>query len=278
VIIDSHAHLWQRARNPQPWIDSDTMRAIDRDFWVEDLAGMQAATGIDGAIVVQAINSLDETRDLLAAVDGRMIRGVVGWVDLEGDVAAQLFSLGDGVTGSLVGIRHLAHLDPDPDWLLRPAVGRGLEALADAGLPFDLVVRPDQLGVAAAVVAEHPRVAFVVDHLGKPPIASGALERWSSDLAKVAAHPQVFAKLSGLTIEADWRAWSVDDLRPVVDLALEVFGPDRLLFGSDWPLVELTGGPASWLDVARQLVDDAHHDAVFGDNALSFYTPRSDRA
>ena len=271
MIIDTHAHLWRRDRHPQPWIDPGS--AIDRDFWVEDLARAQEASGIDGAIVVQAAHALSEGHDLLAASDGRVIRGVVAWVDVEGDVAAQLSALRSGVGGHrLVGIRHLAHVDPDPGWLDRPSVGAGFEALD--GLPFDLVVRADQLELAARVVARHPGVSFVLDHIGKPPITA-ALDEWRSGLLALAALPNVVAKLSGITIEASWATWTTADLAPAARIAIDAFGPSRLMFGSDWPLVDLCGGLDAWLSAATELTEGfspAERSAFFGGTAAATYS------
>lgn len=268
TVIDAHAHLWTRARTPQPWIDPASMAAIDRDFGVADLREAQEAAGIDGAVLVQSSNALDETRELLALVDGAAVRGVVGWVDLEGDIARQLVELGGAaaappataVRAGLVGIRHLAHQDPDPAWLGRPAVGRGLTALGELGLPFDLVVLPEQLALAAEVARAHPGTRFVLDHLGKPPLASGDLTAWRADLATFGGLGNVFAKLSGLAIEGDWTAWSAGDLRGPVEAALEIFGPSRLMFGSDWPLVRLTRGLDGWLAALHELIDGLSAD------------------
>ncbi|MDN4613914.1 amidohydrolase family protein [Leifsonia sp. F6_8S_P_1B] len=277
TVLDAHAHLWTRASTPQPWIDPGSMAAIDRDFGVADLGEAQQAAGIDGALLVQSSNDLRETRDLLALVDGAAVRGVVGWVDLEGDVAQQLEELGGGageVPAGLVGIRHLAHQDPDPQWLGRPAVGRGLDALGDLGLPFDLVVLPAQLPLAAEVARAHPGTRFVLDHLGKPPLASGDLAAWRSDLAALGRLDNVVAKLSGLAIEGDWAGWTVDDLREPVEAALAAFGPSRLMFGSDWPLVRLTRGLDAWLEALRTLLGDLSGDeraAVFAGTAERTY-------
>lgn len=277
MILDAHAHLWQRDRTPQPWIDPVSMAPIDRDFWLDDLRAAQREAGIEGTILVQSANSPQETLGLLALAGGPddTVRGVVGWIDLTSDVPAQLERVRKALGGEyLVGIRHLAHQDPDDHWLRRPDVGAGLEALAEAGLVFDLVVRPDQLGDAAAVVAEHPAVSFVLDHLGKPPIAGGDLVDWSRGLRAVAESPNVSAKLSGLVIEAEWSSWSIDDLREPVDLALEVFGPSRLMFGSDWPLTRVTGGLTGWVDAARELASPLSHgerDDIFGGTAAAVY-------
>jgi len=265
-VIDSHAHLWQRSRTPQPWIDPESMAVIDQDFWTDDLVAVQAEVGIDGAILVQSSNSARETADLLAIAGHPSVVGVVGWIDLEGDVSAQLAALD---SPHLVGIRHLAHQDPDHEWLLRPSVD--FAALAAAGLPFDLVVNPSQLALAATAVASNPGTHFVLDHLGNPPIASGDLDEWRSGVARLAALDNVSVKLSGITLQTDWASWTVDDLRQPIDIALDLFGPERMLFGSDWPLVMLASSLSAWIEIVREFIPAEHHDAVFSGNAERVY-------
>lgn len=283
MIVDAHAHLWRLAETPQPWIDPAAgMAAIDTDFWFDDLRVLQRAARIDRTVLVQTANSTAETLSFLelAARHPDAVAGVVGWVDLAGDVDAGLAGLAAASGGErLVGIRHLVHQDPDPAWLERAEVGHGLDRLAAAGLPYDLVLRPDQLELATRVVARHPETRFVLDHLGKPPIAGGPsveLARWHRGIAALAAHPNVVAKLSGLGTEADWNGWTDADLRPVVERALEVFGHERLLFGTDWPVSLLAGGPIRWMESARALLeviglDEAALAGVFGENATTVY-------
>jgi L-fuconolactonase len=248
-LIDAHVHLWNRATDPQPWIDPVTMAAIDRDFSSGDLQRMLVQTRIDRAVVVQAGNSLAETRRLLDD-PGRCIAGVVGWIDLTGDAGAQLDALA-GTRRRLVGIRHLVHVDPDPDWLSRPDVGASLKELGVRRLCFDLVLRSWQLAQAATVAAAHPEVRFVVDHLGGVAETTDDAD-WASDLRALAAYPNVYAKISGLAgLVADPAR-----LRRVVDVALEAFGPHRLMYGSDWPLACLGAGPVAWRAEVAELIDE----------------------
>jgi L-fuconolactonase len=249
-VVDAHVHLWNRTTDPQPWIDPATMAAIDRDFTAGDLQRMLHETGADRAVVVQAGNSLAETRRLLAG-PGAGVAGVVGWIDLTGDAGAQLQALGTGTRRRLVGIRHLVHVDPDPQWLSRPEVGAALADLGARDLSFDLVVRSWQLPLAGTVAGAHPGVRFVVDHLGG--VAETADDAgWESGLRALAEYPNVYAKISGLAgIVAD-----PSRLRRVVGAAVEAFGPDRLMYGSDWPLARLGAGPVAWRAAVTELIGE----------------------
>lgn len=265
VVVDGHLHTWDRSRHAQDWIDPIAMAAIDADFPVPvaraELAAL-AARGVSGCVVVQCVNTLGETLDLLAdAVGVPEVRGVVGWLDLTADVPAQVAALRAAPGGErLVGVRHVTFVEPDAGWLRRADVGRGLDALGAAGLAFDVLVPHERLALAAEVVRRHPGTRFVLDHLGKVPMRSTRLVDWARDLARVAAAPNVVAKVSGLVTEADRDAWSVEDVRPVLDHALATFGPDRLMFGSDWPLVRLAGGYPGWLEAYLELTADLAPD------------------
>lgn len=275
-VLDAHLHVWERAKHPQPWIDPSTMAAIDKDFPPASAADVLHRNGVGGCVVVQAVNDLAETVDLLAgtrALD--TVAGVVGWVDLTGDVPAQVAVLRSGPGGEkLVGIRHVTFEEDDERWLSRDDVGHGLDALARLGLPFDLLVGHHQLAQAADVVRDHPRTTFVLDHLGKVPLRGTELVDWARDLALVADRPNVVAKVSGLVTEDEPGRWSVERLRPVVRHALRTFGAGRLLFGSDWPLAEIEGGYGAWLHAYLELTDHlpaAARTAVDGQNAARVY-------
>lgn len=275
-ILDAHLHMWERAKHPQPWIDPDTMAGIDKDFPPPSAASELNRPGVLGGIAVQAVNDIDETAYLLSTTrELDAVAGVVGWLDLTGDVPAQVAALRAEPGGEkLVGIRHVTFVEDDEHWLLRDDVGRGLEALAELGLTFDVLVGHHQLAQAAEVARAHPRTTFVLDHLGKVPLRSTALVDWAWGLVSVAAQPNVVAKLSGLVTEDEPGQWSATRLRPVVDHALRTFGPRRLLFGSDWPLVELAGGYEPWLRAYLELSDHlsaGDRAAVDGQNAARTY-------
>jgi L-fuconolactonase len=260
-VVDSHVHVWERERHAQPWLDPDRMAAINQDFPVARAETELASRGVSGFVAVQCVNAMAETVDLLADLDGsHLARGVVGWVDLTADVPEQIDKLRAGPGGDrLVGVRHVT-FEEDAGWLGRPDVGRGLTDLGAAGLTFDILIGHEQLPLAAAVVREHESTAFVLDHLGKVPMTSTTLVTWARGLTELAACPNVVAKVSGVVTEDDWTSWSVERLRPVLDHALATFGPDRLMFGSDWPLVELAGGYGPWLDAYLELTDDLTPD------------------
>jgi L-fuconolactonase len=271
--IDAHHHLWDLDRRPQPWLTGDALEPINRTFRLPDLEPLLAAHGIDATVLVQSSSSADETRDLLgiAADSGGRIAGVVGWADL---TDPELPAVLDALTGPLVGIRHQVQDEADPWWLARPEVRDGLAAVGRAGLVYDLLVTPAQLTATVATVQALPEVDFVLDHAGKPPIAADAWEPWAGQLAALAALPNVSCKLSGLITEADWDSWRPRDVLPYARKVLDTFGPDRVLFGSDWPVCTLAGRYADVYALAEQAVaglDPAERAAVLGGNAARIY-------
>ncbi|MEF3405558.1 amidohydrolase family protein [Agromyces sp. CCNWLW203] len=297
-LVDAHVHLWDLSLTPHPWI-AVAMSAIDRDFTGRDLAAQlgevegeneaDASAGdaraheaaaptvvVTGAVVVQADHSLDETTWLLdQAAASSAVLGVVGWVDLTGDVTAQLDEFaGHPAAALLRGLRHLAHVDADPGWLTRDDVAAGVTELGRRGLAFDLVVRPWQLGQATALARRAPGTRLVLDHLGNPPLEAADAESWRSGLAALAECENVSAKVSGLASGADAAA-TPDGLDRAFDAALSDFGPERLMFGSDWPLVRLSaGGYAGWLAEYLRLTAPlaaAERDAIDAGTARSVY-------
>ena len=237
MTVDAHHHVWDLFVRDQDWIPERS--PLRRNFTLDDLTPQAQAAGVDRTVLVQTITVPEETPEFLAlAAAHDLIAGVVGWTDLtRPDITDKLSRLRELPGGHyLKGIRHQVQGEPDPEWLLRPDVRRGLAAVAEAGLVYDLVVLPHQLPACTKAAAAIPQLTFVLDHLGKPPIASGTLKPWATDLHALAALPNTAAKLSGLVTEADPDSWAVDDLRPYTDTALEAFGPARLMFGSDWPV------------------------------------------
>ncbi|WP_256962389.1 amidohydrolase [Streptomyces sp. NRRL B-24572] len=276
-IIDAHHHVWDLSVRPQSWISGDRLAPLARSFTLDDLAPEARAAGVTATVVVQTVCVPEETPELLAlAADSDLVAGVVGWTDLTApDITDTLAALREAPGGHhLVSIRHQVQDEPDPRWLLRPDVRRGLTAVARAGLTYDLVITPHQLPAATAVAASLTGLTFVLDHLGKPPIATGTLDPWAADLRRFAALPNTVAKLSGLLTEAAPGRWRTDDLRPYTDTALDAFGPHRLLYGSDWPVSTLQADYTHVLRLTEQLTEalsPTEKDAVFRHNATRVY-------
>jgi L-fuconolactonase len=276
MIVDAHHHFWDPAAADYPWL-TDELATIRRAFGPSDLEPVLRTNGVGATVVVQTRSSLEETVDFLAIADAAaFVRGVVGWVDLTDlGVADTIAALRERLGGEhLVGIRHQAHDEPDPDWLVRDDVVRGIEAVGRAGLVYDLLVRSRELPAALALAQRLPEVRFVIDHVAKPPIASGALEPWASRIAPFRELEHVACKVSGMVTEADWSTWTPADLQPYVDHVLGVFGPDRLLFGSDWPVCLLAASYDQVLDGARvalATLGDDDQAKVFGLTASRVY-------
>jgi L-fuconolactonase len=276
-VVDAHQHFWDLTVRDQDWITGPAMAPIRRNFSLEDLEPEARAAGVTATVLVQTVTVAEETPEFLALAAGSdLVAGVVGWTDLTdpgiGDTLAALRALPGG--GKLVGIRHQVQGEPDPEWLLRPEVRRGLAAVAEAGLAYDLVLLPHQLPAAARTAALLPELTFVLDHLGKPPIATGDLEPWAHHLGNLAARPNTFCKLSGMVTEAAWDSWTADGLRPYADTVLGAFGPARVMFGSDWPVSTLAASYGEVLETARTLTDGLSADertAVFATTARRAY-------
>ncbi len=270
--LDAHQHFWRYNASEFAWMTGD-MAALRRDFLPADLAAEQAKIGFDGSIAVQARQSVAETRWLLeqAAANPR-IRGIVGWLDLRSDrLDADLDEF--AANPLLRGLRHVVQNEPD-GFMLGPEFLRGVGKLRARGLTYDILIYAHQLPQACELARRLPDQPFVLDHMAKPPIAAGKLQPWASDLRKLAAAPNVCCKLSGLVTEADWRAWKPADFRPYLDVALDAFGPRRLMIGSDWPLCTLA---ASYRQ-AMQIVTDyiprlsaGEQAGILGRNAARFY-------
>jgi L-fuconolactonase len=248
-VIDAHQHFWDPATADYPWL-TDEVASLRRRYGPEDLEPELQANGIACSVAVQARSSLEDTHMLLELAAGApFVAGVVGWVDLTGDVPAQLAALPE----ALVGVRHQVHDEDDSAWLLRDDVQRGIAALGDAGLPFDLLVRTRELPAAIETVRRNATVTFVLDHVAKPPLRTGELGEWARNVAALAALPNVVCKLSGLVTEAE----PGTDFAPVIEQALAWFGPERCMFGSDWPVCLLAAGYADVLALVRELVPES---------------------
>jgi L-fuconolactonase len=275
--IDAHQHFWDPARASYPWMVGEALDPIRRAFTPDDLAPELAVEDISGTVLVQTISSLDETREFLGlAARWDFIRGVVGWVDLTAPaVGDELDALLAGPGGErLVGIRHQVHDEADPDWLRRPDVRRGLLAVRDRGLRYDLLLRAREIPAAVDTVAALEHLEFVLDHIGKPRIVDGQDNEWQEGMPQLAALPNVAVKLSGMVTEADWFSWTPADLRRFTEPILEWFGIERLMFGSDWPVCLLAssyGGVVRGLEEALGQLPAGDKARIFGLNAQRVY-------
>jgi L-fuconolactonase len=281
VLIDAHHHLWDLDRRPQPWLDDPDLARIRRAFTPDDLRATAtqpiAGRRLHGTVAVQCIPDVPETEDLLALAEQEpMIEAVVGWADLTSPVIGEVLDrLLAGPGGAyLRSLRHLVQGETDPGWLQRPDVERGLAVVRDRGLSYDVLVHSHQLDQAINLAERFPDLPQVLDHAGKPDIARRELADWRRQVRRLAAHEQVVCKLSGLITEADHDSWTTADIRPVWDVLLASFGPDRLMFGSDWPVANLAGGWNRWAATVDELLTDCAENeihALLAGTATAFY-------
>jgi L-fuconolactonase len=272
VIVDSHQHYWRITRGDYGWL-TPRLQPIFRDFMPADMAPLLAAAGVSRTIAVQAAPSEAETDFLLGlARDEPSIAGVVGWTDFDSPNAARRIAA-MAQDPLLVGLRPMIHDIADPDWMLSAAVGEALAAMQRAGLVFDALVRPAHLARLRALAVRHPELTIVIDHCAKPAIRDGAMQPWAADMAALAGRQNVAVKLSGLATEAG-EGWTASELAPYVVHVLKVFGPDRLLWGSDWPVLGLAGDYAGWMAATARLLEQLTAEAragVMGANAIRIY-------
>jgi len=273
MLIDAHQHFWIYNSSEYGWID-DSMAGIRRDFLPEDLDSELSESKFDGSVAVQARQTLDETRWLLELAEATpKIFGVVGWVDLcSPDAHAQLKEFARNP--KLVGLRHVVQAEPDDRFLLRPDFLRGIALLEEFELAYDILIYTLHLPVAAEFVAQFPRQRFVLDHLAKPPIKAGKIDRWADGIRRLAAFPNVFCKLSGLVTEADWQQWTQEQIHPYLDVAFDAFGSDRLMIGSDWPVCLVAATYGRVMGVVKDYIGRHCPEAlesVLGGNAQRFW-------
>lgn len=271
--IDAHQHFWRYSPKEYEWID-DAMSSLQRDFLPQDLKPELDRTGFEGAIAVQARQTLEETRWLLQLAGAApFILGVVGWVDLRSaEVDAQLSEF--CANPKFVGVRHVVQSEPDDRFLLQPEFLRGIALLEDFDLTYDILVYPRHLPVATEFVKRFPRQRFVLDHMAKPFIKEGSIEQWRTHIRQLAQHPNVCCKLSGLVTEADWKNWKSADIQPYLDVAFEAFGSERLMIGSDWPVCTVAGSYTRVMNIVIEYLaryPEAMQNAVLGGNAAKFW-------
>ncbi|WP_329343420.1 amidohydrolase family protein [Streptomyces sp. NBC_00663] len=280
-LVDSHHHVWNLDHRPQPWLDEPGHESIRRTYGVDDLrrdaTRPLAGRRLTSAVLVQCVTSVSETQELLVlAGQDPLIGAVVGWADLTspaiGDVLDTLLAGPGG--GHLRALRHIVQGESDPAWLQHPAVERGLRALRDRGLGYDVLIRDHQFPQAIRLAQRFPDLPLVLDHAGKPPVGRHGLSGWERKIRVLAGNPHVRCKVSGLITEADHHRWTIDDIRPVWDVLLPAFGADRLMFGSDWPVCVLAGGWNRWAATVEELLAGcsvAETDAILAGTATDFY-------
>jgi len=274
--IDAHHHLWDRSQADfdYSWQESKSMSGICRDFLPEHLLPLIQQAEIDRTVVVQTQHHLQENRWALQLAERHdWIAGVVGWVDLTGlDCEDQVLEFKQHP--KFVGVRHVVQDEPDDEFMVRDDVWKGLAVLQRHSVPYDLLFYARHLQHVTTVAKRFPELPLVINHLSKPQIKSGKIADWKQEIRNAAAHQNVFCKLSGMVTEADWNGWTVDDLRPYADVVIESFGPERLMFGSDWPVCTLAADyqtvHATTLELIRQLSDD-EQGKIMGGTAQRFY-------
>lgn len=274
MIIDAHHHFWQYDPVQYPWIDEAKSR-LQRDFLPQHLAAEIKVAGVDGVVSVQARQTLDETRWLLDFAErNEFIRGVVGWAPLISPrVDEELAPLAE--RNKLKAVRHVLQDEPDPDYMLRSDFNDGIRCLARYGLAYDILVFEGQLPQAIQLIDRHPAQIFVLDHIAKPRIGEGLLSPWRENIRELARRQNVYCKISGMATEADWQRWTPEQLRPYYDVVLEAFGPQRLMFGSDWPVCLLACDYRLWKDLVGEFfiaeLSPAEQKRILGETAIEAY-------
>jgi L-fucono-1,5-lactonase len=277
VIVDSHQHFWNLDEVYYEWLVPD-YGPIYRTFEPSELAPQLAAAGVERTVLVQSACNFEDTESMLAhATEQEWIGAVVGWVPLYAHKLAEKALNRFTTNPYLRGVRHLNHEEADPDWLVRPVVIDGLKIIEERGLTLDVVaVHPLHLGHVPALATACPDLKMVIDHLAKPPIVSGDYAAWKDEMKAAAQYPNVYAKVSGLNTAAEWETWTAADLVESIGFSIEVFGAQRLMFGSDWPVAVLAGDYAKVWNETNVALDElgvqgSQRAAILGDTAAAFY-------
>ena len=271
--IDSHQHFWNYDPVKDAWI-TDEMRVLKNDFYPPDVWPLMQVNGIDGCVAVQADQSEQETHFLLELAEKNdWIKGVVGWVDLRADDIAERLAYFSQFK-KLKGFRHIVQAEPEDDFLLREDFCRGIALLSTYSFTYDILIYPKHLKYALKFVEKFPEQKFIIDHLAKPFIKTGAIAEWKKDLAPFAGYNQVYCKMAGLVTEADWQHWTLADFTPYVKTVLDIFGSDRVVFGTDWPVC-LTGASyaqvCAIMDSASSFLGESDKAKLWGANCARFY-------
>lgn len=274
MLIDSHHHLWKYSAEQYPWI-SDRMSVLRKDFWSDDLNSLSGEHGVDGFVTVQARQSLEETETLLTLAQSQpLIKGVVGWVDFASDEITEQLDRFAG-NDNLKGLRHVVQDEPDDRFILGAAFNSGIRQLAGRDLVYDVLIFARQLESSIEFVRSHADIPMVLDHIAKPTIKDGELDaQWASQIREIAALPNLSCKFSGVVTEVRDTCWDIETIRPYWETVLEAFGPDRLMFGSDWPVCLLKSTYERWLEAVRSLAGELSSDEqeqFFGGTAKRIY-------
>jgi len=272
MLLDAHQHFWVYDEAQYGWIPKGT--PLHRDWLPADLAKLQQPLGLEGSIAVQARQTLEESHWLLTLADhDPRIKGVVGWVDLRSPAAAaDLAELSKHPR--FRGVRHVVQSEPDDDFMIRPEFLRGIGELRAFKLTYDILIFPKQFPAAIKLVTKYPEQPFVLDHIAKPLIRDGIMEPWRSQLRELAKSTNVMCKVSGIITEADQKAWKPGDIRPYLDVVFEAFGPERLMWGSDWPVCLLAGSYERvfrLIDEYASALTESQRAELFGGNCARFY-------
>lgn len=273
MIIDSHQHFWIYEAEKHAWLD-DNMKIIRRDFLPEDLKLVYQTNAIDGCVAVQADQTLAETDFLLdLAEKNDFIKGVVGWVDLRASTIDEVLNQYSQFP-KLKGFRHVVQVEADPNFMLRPDFGNGIAALEKYNFTYDILIFPHQLGAALELVRRFPNQKFIIDHIAKPYIKDGFYDGWAALMKAISEYQNVYCKLSGMTTEADYNNWTSEQIEPYMQLVLEAFGANRILFGSDWPVCLVAGNYTKTKELVTNFIaklSSEEQAAIMGGNAMQFY-------
>lgn len=271
--IDAHHHLWRYTPDEYDWID-ENMEVLRKDFLPDDLKAAMLSAGVDGTVAVQARQTLEETRWLLDLAEANdEIRGVVGWAPIAGEDFPGIMEEFDGRT-KLKGLRHVIQGEKDENYILREDFNAGIRALAGSGLVYEILIYERHLPQTIDFVDRHPNQMFVLDHVAKPLIAAGIIEPWATRMRELAKRENVWCKVSGMVTEADWKTWTPESLKPYMDVAVEAFGPERLMVGSDWPVCLVACNYERWWQMLRDYFagfSDTERAHVLGSNAIDVY-------
>jgi len=273
MTIDAHHHLWRYTPQEYGWID-DTMQLLRRDFLPADLKSAMRSAGVDGTIAVQARQTLEETRWLLDLADENdEIRGITGWAPIAGPEFPGVMEEFDG-RAKLKALRHVIQGERDENYILREDFNSGIRALEGSGLVYEILIYERHLPQTIEFVDRHPNQLFVLDHLAKPLIATGVMEPWAAQMRELGKRENAWCKVSGMVTEADWNAWTSETLKPYIDVAVEAFGPQRLMAGSDWPVCLVACSYERWWQVLREYFSSfsqQEQERIFGENAAELY-------